>query len=68
MGGIMRTAYAAPLSQHRMTSMSMPFDTMYQYTYDAMSNLAGMSGGTFSASATYNWAGQRLTGPDGART
>jgi RHS repeat-associated protein len=51
-----------------MTSMSIPGDTTYSYTYDAMSNLVGMSAAYFSTTATYNWAGQRLTGPDGTRT
>ena len=45
----------------RMTSMTTPGGSSYQYSYDAMSNLSQMTGSGISETATYNWAGQRLT-------
>jgi len=47
-------------NQGRMTSMTTPSGSTYQYQYDAMSNLTQMTGpNSFSENATYNWAGQR---------
>jgi len=45
-----------------MTSESIPLGATYSYSYDAMSNLSGFTGTDgFSASATYNFAGQRTS-------